>query len=490
MLSKLTLLIFLFNIIYIEQVTTQCSTYFPDSNDTDFCFYYKKNSFSWSDAYNQCMAKTDDGLLIQIFSTKQFNSLKNANIDGSSLIWLGANNFATFRDSNWHWLDGSAVDASVIPWCPDSTYETAIGAYCAAYDITLQCVTNYLCSSLLPAPCVPAFFEKFQATNAINTQAKINLITRIATTNICVISSGGVYANWWTYSVLLLNCKNIILLTIAIVILSFILILIYAILWGIQYQDIIQIPLAIVIIGCLATLCLLIVLLIILSNRTRVQRFIACMVLLLITIVVECFLMLGLILCIAYCSGYITLAPTSLEKDVTASLLSSLIASVSILFYTGILYLLENNGLDRVHAAVPVTTNVMPLTTTHPNLGVRPSNSNVQTNNHRPPPAAPVKKVEQVERATSPVDDRILQEFYSDRPKDVHQYNLEGRQYVVYEATNFTDIDTYRKELTQAMLLQEQQGLREAIDHAKGSIHASTLAEEIDQAQELALKLM
>ncbi|CAF4413664.1 unnamed protein product, partial [Adineta steineri] len=119
------------------------------------------------------------------------------------------------------------------------------------------------------------------------------------------------------------------------------------------------------------------------------QRFIACMVLLLITIVVECFLMLGLILCIAYCSGYITLAPTSLEKDVTASLLSSLIASVSILFYTGILYLLENNGLDRVHAAVPVTTNVMPLTTTHPNLGVRPSNSNVQTNNHRPPPAAP-----------------------------------------------------------------------------------------------------
>ncbi|CAF3773598.1 unnamed protein product [Adineta steineri] len=490
MLSKLTLLIFLFNIIYIEQVTTQCSTYFPDSNDTDFCFYYKKNSFSWSDAYNQCMTKTDDGLLIQIFSTKQFNSLKNANIDGSSLIWLGANNFATFRDSNWHWLDGSAVDASVIPWCPDSTYETAIGAYCAAYDITLQCVTNYLCSSLLPAPCVPAFFEKFQATNAINTQAKINLITRIATTNICVISSGGVYANWWTYSVLLLNCKNIILLTIAIVILSFILILIYAILWGIQYQDIIQIPLAIVIIGCLATLCLLIVLLIILSNRTRVQRFIACMVLLLITIVVECFLMLGLILCIAYCSGYITLAPTSLEKDVTASLLSSLIASVSILFYTGILYLLENNGLDRVHAAVPVTTNVMPLTTTHPNLGVRPSNSNVQTNNHRPSPAAPVKKVEQVERATSPVDDRILQEFYSDRPKDVHQYNLEGRQYVVYEATSFTDIDTYRRELTQAMLLQEQQGLREAIDRAKGSIHASTLAEEIDQAQELALKLM
>ncbi len=58
------------------------------------------------------------------------------------------------RDSQWHWLDGSIVDSSVITWCPDSTYETAIGTYCAAYDSTLQCVNNYLCNTLLPAPCV------------------------------------------------------------------------------------------------------------------------------------------------------------------------------------------------------------------------------------------------------------------------------------------------------------------------------------------------
>ncbi len=39
------------------------------------------------------------------------------------------------------------------------------------------------------------------------------------------------------------------------------------------------------------------------------------------------------------------------------------------------------------------------------------------------------------------------------------------------------------------MLLQEPAGLREAIDHAKGSIHASTLAEEIQQAQSLVEKI-
>ncbi len=58
------------------------------------------------------------------------------------------------RDSQWHWLDGSIVDSSVITWCPDSTYETANGTYCAAYDSILQCINNYLCNTLLPAPCV------------------------------------------------------------------------------------------------------------------------------------------------------------------------------------------------------------------------------------------------------------------------------------------------------------------------------------------------
>ncbi len=57
-------------------------------------------------------------------------------------------------NSNWHWLDGTVVDDSVITWCSNSTYITAIGTQCAAYDSTLQCVNNYLCNSLLPAPCV------------------------------------------------------------------------------------------------------------------------------------------------------------------------------------------------------------------------------------------------------------------------------------------------------------------------------------------------
>lgn len=125
----------------------------------------------------------------------------------------------------------------------------------------------------------------------------------------------------------------------------------------------------------------------------------------------------------------------------------------------------------------------------------------------RPTPIVPVKKHEHVDRATSPVDERILNEFYADLPKDIHQYRLEGRQYVVYEGANLTDIDTYRKgngicslrletifflsfsDLTQAMLIQEPEGLRESIDRAKNSIHASTLTEEIRQAQDLAAKL-
>ncbi len=45
-----------------------------------------------------------------------------------------------------------------------------------------------------------------------------------------------------------------------------------------------------------------------------VRRFIACMALLIVTIILEWCLMLGLILCVAYCSGYITLAPTDIEK--------------------------------------------------------------------------------------------------------------------------------------------------------------------------------
>lgn len=63
-----------------------------------------------------------------------------------------------------------------------------------------------------------------------------------------------------------------------------------------------------------------------------------------------------------------------------------------------------------------------------------------------PVPSAPLrpKSVDVVERSTSPVDYRILAEFYSDLPQDVHSYSLDGRQYRVYEG-HFHDIESYRK---------------------------------------------
>jgi hypothetical protein len=64
-------------------------------------------------------------------------------------------------DSQWHWIDGTVVDNSVITWCPDSTYETAVGTQCAVYNTTSNCVTNYLCNTLLPAPCVASKFILF-----------------------------------------------------------------------------------------------------------------------------------------------------------------------------------------------------------------------------------------------------------------------------------------------------------------------------------------
>ena len=168
------------------------------------------------------------------------------------------------RDTSWHWLDGSVVDDKVIPWCPNSTYDTAIGAYCAAYDNTLQCMTNSLCSTLLPAPCVarkfycsyllPLFFKCESihlATNAIKLETKNVFSARSISTNACTNAYGGAYANWWTYTLLLLNwfilfcCilylsvrfninKRTVILTMIIGILSFMMIIAFGILWGVQ----------------------------------------------------------------------------------------------------------------------------------------------------------------------------------------------------------------------------------------------------------------
>ena len=146
-------------------------------------------------------------------------------------------------DPGWHWLDGSPVNNQVIQWCANSTYETAIGAYCAAYDSQSHCVTNYLCQTLLPAPCVSS--KTFSPSNSARALASR------ATTGLCDSTSGNSYGNWWTYTVLLLNwfilfcfflylCnrllldKNTLLISAMLALLSFIIILIFAILWGVQ----------------------------------------------------------------------------------------------------------------------------------------------------------------------------------------------------------------------------------------------------------------
>ena len=220
-------------------------------------------------------------------------------------------------DSQWHWLNGASVDSSVVTWCPNSSYEIAIGTQCLAYDSSSHCVTNYPCDTLFPAPCVSsktAFEPEGQLLNcpgsssfAVPTSgAKLakssKLLARASFNNLCSSSAGDAYANWWTYTVLLLHwftlfcfflylCnrflldKNTLILTAVIVLLSFLMIMTFAILWGVQCkspvsdgtvrslvsldQDIIQIPLAIVILGCLAIVLLILVILIVLSNRTR-----------------------------------------------------------------------------------------------------------------------------------------------------------------------------------------------------------------------------
>jgi hypothetical protein len=96
------------------------------------------------------------------------------------------------------------------------------------------------------------FVLNFEVTNGINKQAKSIIITsRIANTYVCTNSFGGAYANWWTYSTLLLNwfillcfflylCnhfvlnQNTIVLTSSIVGLTFLMMIVYAFLWGFQ----------------------------------------------------------------------------------------------------------------------------------------------------------------------------------------------------------------------------------------------------------------
>ena len=95
-------------------------------------------------------------------------------------------------------------------------------------------------------------FAENSQINVVGEQAKAALISRaVSSTGSCTNAYGGAYANWWTYSMLLLNwfalfcCapyivnrfnlgKIIVILTMAMIVLSFIFIIIFAVLWGVQ----------------------------------------------------------------------------------------------------------------------------------------------------------------------------------------------------------------------------------------------------------------
>jgi hypothetical protein len=101
---------------------------------------------------------------------------------------------------------------------------------------------------------------------------------------------------------------------------------------------------------------------------------------------------------------------------------------------------IENTGQDRAQAVRPINQNPILMTATQ-TLVSRPAH----TNNNGVNSKVATKKGEQIERATSPVDERILTEFYADQPRDMHKYTLEGRQYVVFEGKSLTDIEIYRR---------------------------------------------
>lgn len=94
--------------------------------------------------------------------------------------------------------------------------------------------------------------KEIRRINFVGRQGKAGLTSRAVTsTGVCTNSYGGAYANWWTYSMLLLNwfvlfcfvpyvinrfnlSKILVVIIIAMMILSFIFVIIFAVLWGVQ----------------------------------------------------------------------------------------------------------------------------------------------------------------------------------------------------------------------------------------------------------------
>ena len=186
--------------------------------------------------------------------------------------------------------------------------------------------------------------------------------------------------------------------------------------------------------------------------------------------------MLGLIICIVSCSGYISLINAIVERGReelnrkhwsdedsncryycqparidSSSNIGSVFQcntlsdqSVTMLFlqWFQLISILASPDDGRVQSAAPHQrsgTNTRPLTTTQIALSQSARRHNgVNT-------ISSAKRFDQIERGTSPVDARILDEFYMDRPKDMHTYELDGRQYYVYEGKTLTELDNHRK---------------------------------------------
>lgn len=94
------------------------------------------------------------------------------------------------------------------------------------------------------------------------------------------------------------------------------------------------------------------------------------MIVTIITIIIEFLLMIGVCICFAHCSGYISLGSTVIDKgknnhhphclymmiivDVIAALLASIITAISIMFYNIINYLLGKRNDHSISFVMPV----------------------------------------------------------------------------------------------------------------------------------------
>ena len=306
-----------------------------------------------------------------------------------------------------------------------------------------------------------------------------------------------------------------------------------------------------VVIGSVAGLIFLIVILILVSNRNRgkieiyfrerkrlirlVRRWKICMIVTIVTIIIQSLLMLGLVLCIAHCSGFISLTSTAIDKgresyfpyrplidlwiiilDVIAALIASIIAAISIMFFNVINYLLGRRhfhsifstitmlfsgyiGQDRVHAGGPIPVNSSVLIKTK-HKGLFFIDCSLITKVSR----------RATERIMIELNVRLRLLIHVSSMNSIlislnpcininwKADNMLSMKAIIFLMLNLIDevqrrekkspnvsIDLLFIDLTQAMLSQEPHNLETAIARVKASNHSEALADEINQAENL-----